>query len=596
MSDGIKKFSNSRERYRTPAESAIVVTEVAFGEGRSWYTVRRKNGEYLYHVPGPSGIPKGEGATVLYVDSAEGQRYNPQLIDQYPASNLGEEFADGSDDVVDVDDPDPPPPPPPPPDPPTPPVPPEADLATVMTDDPDPVLPGQVVVYSITVTNNGPNLATGVTLVITLPDDVTYVDAQTMQGSCSHLDGVVTCSIGSLGNGGSEWASLVVTAPFKDGQIEMSATASANEADANSNDNTSVEPTIVSGRGYGMGGFNPGYGYLTLIDGIEFGTGSLVSVASTLLVPRGYAAGVNSATRGYDMGGAGPSGLDSIEALQFVGETISGIAATLSCYDLRNPAAVNSAIRGYIMGGRKPAGPCAADIGGLYYIDSIEGIQFDDESWFNSIATLSANSGGIISPDDKKRAPATGVNSATHGYAMGGTVFGGYWGGSYYGEGEFYVKDIDGIEFEIETAVNPSAELSMARKASAGFNSSDRGYVLGGRRWSHPSQFEYQIGNAQYVNTYMNSPEVGSFLNVDTIDGIQFDDESAIIVANVLPIAHVASSGVNGHTYGFALGGSSGLSTNIYGLEFASEAIVNPGATLVQFRYGIAGVNYGGNP
>ncbi|MEO7296915.1 MAG: nidogen-like domain-containing protein, partial [Candidatus Limnocylindria bacterium] len=47
---------------------------------------------------------------------------------------------------------------------------PQADLAVTQTDDPDPVASGGQITYDITVTNNGPDVATSVTLDDTLPD------------------------------------------------------------------------------------------------------------------------------------------------------------------------------------------------------------------------------------------------------------------------------------------------------------------------------------------------------------------------------------------------------------------------------------------
>ena len=79
--------------------------------------------------------------------------------------------------------------------PPTPTPLPQTDLAVVLTDAPDPVIVGSDVVYTATVTNNGPNDVTAAQLVVTLPPAKVYVSDDC---GCSVADGVVTCDIGAL--------------------------------------------------------------------------------------------------------------------------------------------------------------------------------------------------------------------------------------------------------------------------------------------------------------------------------------------------------------------------------------------------------------
>jgi len=79
----------------------------------------------------------------------------------------------------------------------------EADLSVTQTDTPDPVLAGNRLVYTLTVVNNGPAIATQVALTDTLPSGVTFVSATPDQGSCNHASGVVTCDLVILVAGGS---------------------------------------------------------------------------------------------------------------------------------------------------------------------------------------------------------------------------------------------------------------------------------------------------------------------------------------------------------------------------------------------------------
>ena len=53
---------------------------------------------------------------------------------------------------------------------------PEADLAVVKSDNPDPVVAGETLTYTLVARNNGPSAATGVRVTDTLPAEVTLVE------------------------------------------------------------------------------------------------------------------------------------------------------------------------------------------------------------------------------------------------------------------------------------------------------------------------------------------------------------------------------------------------------------------------------------
>ena len=80
-----------------------------------------------------------------------------------------------------------------------------ANLALTKSDSADPVSINNSFTYTLTVTNNGPDDATNVSLVDTLPADVDWQSATPSQGSCVHsgepLGGTVTCTLGTIANG-----------------------------------------------------------------------------------------------------------------------------------------------------------------------------------------------------------------------------------------------------------------------------------------------------------------------------------------------------------------------------------------------------------
>ncbi len=120
-----------------------------------------------------------------------------------------------------------------------------ANLSITKTDSPDPVLMGQNLTYTITVTNNGPAAATGVTVTDTLPAGVSYVSASGTGWTCNQSSGVVTCTRSSLANGASATITIVVTANTA-GTITNTASVTGNQSDPNTSNNTSSASTLVT--------------------------------------------------------------------------------------------------------------------------------------------------------------------------------------------------------------------------------------------------------------------------------------------------------------------------------------------------------------
>jgi len=120
-----------------------------------------------------------------------------------------------------------------------------ADLSVTKTDSPDPATLGENLTYSLTVTNNGPDLASGVSLSDTLPASVSFVSATASQGSCSQASGTVSCALGSLANGASATVDIVVE-PNSTGTISNTASVSGDQADSNAANNSATATTTVN--------------------------------------------------------------------------------------------------------------------------------------------------------------------------------------------------------------------------------------------------------------------------------------------------------------------------------------------------------------
>jgi uncharacterized repeat protein (TIGR01451 family) len=122
-------------------------------------------------------------------------------------------------------------------------VPKEADLLVSVIDSPDPVTPEGFLTYRITVTNNGPASATGVSLLHILPAGALLVSSEPM-GVCIADSPFVGCSLGSMAAGSSATVVLVVI-PTIPGVASFEARVSAGEPDPISSNNTAIEYTGI---------------------------------------------------------------------------------------------------------------------------------------------------------------------------------------------------------------------------------------------------------------------------------------------------------------------------------------------------------------
>lgn len=103
--------------------------------------------------------------------------------------------------------------------------------------------------YTIVVTNNGPSLATDVTMTDTLPTYFTYdhatTPASTTLGSCSYNAGtrVLTCTLGSMTNGQS--ATITVSGTVSQEQVEFNNTANVTRTETDTDPSNDSSSTLV---------------------------------------------------------------------------------------------------------------------------------------------------------------------------------------------------------------------------------------------------------------------------------------------------------------------------------------------------------------
>ena len=167
-----------------------------------------------------------------------------------------------------------------------------ADLSVTKTvDNATPNLNDQVI-YTITVTNNGPDAATAVSLSDLLPSGLTYVSDNASVGSYATSTGIWT--IGTLASGATSTLSIAATVNSDDTNGEVitnTATVSSETSDSNSGNNSATRsvtvtvpvetpsqptPSFTSGGG--------GNGPISGSFGASFGGGSVLG-ASTSTVP-----------------------------------------------------------------------------------------------------------------------------------------------------------------------------------------------------------------------------------------------------------------------------------------------------------------------
>lgn len=118
-----------------------------------------------------------------------------------------------------------------------------ADLALALTGAPDPVRRGGRLVYTLVVTNDGPEPGDGIVLTDTLPSAVSLLRVRSTQGSCAGTS-TVTCTLGTLAPGQSATITLTTRARAN-GPVTNAAQITATTPDPDSTNNAATVTTRI---------------------------------------------------------------------------------------------------------------------------------------------------------------------------------------------------------------------------------------------------------------------------------------------------------------------------------------------------------------
>lgn len=125
-------------------------------------------------------------------------------------------------------------------------VPQVVDLSIAKVDLPDPVYSGRELTYTITVSNAGPATATAVVVTDELPAHVSFVSAQSSQGSASLVDGTVVAQLNSLAQQATATITVVVLVESAyEGPLINRAEIQGRQYDVQPENNTGTTTTIA---------------------------------------------------------------------------------------------------------------------------------------------------------------------------------------------------------------------------------------------------------------------------------------------------------------------------------------------------------------
>lgn len=119
------------------------------------------------------------------------------------------------------------------------------DVALTMARSPEPVFVGDLLTYTITISNAGTGTATGVTLTDNLPAAVLFVSATFSQGTHSLTGSTLSAAVGTLSAGAVVNGTIVVR-PTAPGIVSNFATVAGSTADSNPANNSATATSTIN--------------------------------------------------------------------------------------------------------------------------------------------------------------------------------------------------------------------------------------------------------------------------------------------------------------------------------------------------------------
>jgi uncharacterized repeat protein (TIGR01451 family) len=182
----------------------------------------------------------------------------------------------------------------------------DADLGITGGASPTPVFIDSTLIYTLQVTNYGLTATIGTTVTDTLPAGVSYVSANSTQGTCSQASGTVTCSLGAVAYAPSSPITIAITVTTSGTATTLTNAASVSSTSptdpVSSNNNVSVI-TVVQPLVCAMPGKDGAAGTLTGIVNAYYPPASgVTSVTSgSVSVQLGAASGASTAISPGDL-------------------------------------------------------------------------------------------------------------------------------------------------------------------------------------------------------------------------------------------------------------------------------------------------------
>ena len=124
---------------------------------------------------------------------------------------------------------------------------PAADLSVTVTGPATPLAPSTPFTFNFAIGNAGPQNATSVTFTAPIPAALTFDSASADGGTCSFSAGTVTCTIGSILNGGSHDVVISLTTTGTAGTHQVTGSVDAVEDDPDSTDDSITATVEVTG-------------------------------------------------------------------------------------------------------------------------------------------------------------------------------------------------------------------------------------------------------------------------------------------------------------------------------------------------------------